>query len=117
MNNINKPHYNLVFLIFLILLLLIICILLILDNFFIHQLILELQNFNQEINDKFEYLEKTQNEKLENFENIIIQDFNNIENHQKKMINNPIRERNEVVDLIVGVGLYAVIMYYIISSL
>jgi len=56
MNNINKPHYNLVFLIFLILLLLIICILLILDNFFIHQLILELQNFNQEINDKFEYL-------------------------------------------------------------
>jgi len=116
MINKNNNNYNLIFLIFLVLFLLSVGILII-DNFFIHQSILELQDLHKEINDKFEYLEKNQKEKLEIFENTIIQELNNIENHQKTIKNNPVRERNEAVDLIVGVGLYVIVMYYIISSL
>jgi predicted PurR-regulated permease PerM len=115
-NMMNKNNYNLIFFIFLVLLLLSVGILII-DNFFIHQSILELQDLHKEINDKFEYLEKNQKEKLEIFENTIIQELNDIENHQKTIKNNPVRERNEAVDLIVGVGLYIIVMYYIISSL
>ena len=56
---------------------------LIIDNYFIHQSILEISNFNQQLNKTFEQLETTQQETLKNIEDNVYQKLTEMANDPK----------------------------------
>ena len=85
---------------------------LILDNLEIHKAIIELQKTNLELIDNLNALNLTQKTNLENLETNLQKTFASIENHQKMLVKNYLPGRNEIFDLTVGTGLYAVLIYY-----
>ena len=108
----HKPKNDYLLLkVFILLILLFLLCNIILDNLEIHNALLELQKSNMEMIKQLELLDTSQKKNLETLEKNLHKTLEVIENHQKMIKKNHVPGRNEIFDITVGVGLYAVVVY------